>query len=263
MSLFVFGIPFLCFSQDYSLNDFVKCEIPEKESKEWYGFNNATGKEFVFTLNAGKIQVSKNKYTPYTTFDIPSGQLISINMGEFGGGLYYKANDTTKTFFVNGKSSKEINSRFFGGLRIPERNPVSKLVKELKLVQSGNVQFIFNYNDSICLLGGLSHMTLNSGYLQTLNFKDDSFIISKGLSLGDAPSAMCIYQDVLYLAGNKGFYMIDKNWKIMTIFDDLFWYGLYPISVAVLDKKNVFVTIRGGYVKINPKTKEILFYKAK
>jgi hypothetical protein len=74
---------------------------------------------------------------------------------------------------------------------------------------------------------------------------------------------MYIYKDILYVAGSKGFYMIDKNWQVTTVFDELFWQGLRPTSVLVLDKKNVFVTIVGGYVKINPENKKMTLYKAK
>lgn len=262
ISIFLFSIS-KCFCQNYSLTDFEKCEIPKIDSKEWYDFNHASSKEFVFTLNSGKIQISKYKYVPYTEFNISDGKLISVNMGEFGGGLYYKPKDTSKIFFVNGKNSKDIKPRWFGGLMIPKENPITNILKDAKLLQSGNIGFVFRFNDSIRLLGGLAHMTLNSGSLQTLSHNTNSFIISKTLNLKDAPSAMSVFKNNIYLAGNKGFYIIDKNLKIKTIFDNLFWYGLYPTSVLVIDKQTVYVTIRGGYVKINPEKKKLTLYKAK
>ena len=260
--IFLFNISF-CFGQNYSLNDFEECKIPEMESKEWYDFNHSSDKEFVFSLESGKIKISKFKYSSYVEYDIDSGKLIGVNMGEFGGGLYYRQKDSTKIFYVNGKNGNDIQPRFFGGLMVPERNPINKVLKDCKLLQSGNVQFIFGIRDSIYLLGGLSHMVLNSGRLCTIKYNTDNFFISSALNLEDAPSAMSIYKDCIYLAGSKGFYIIDKNLKLKTIFDNLFWYGLYPTSVVVLDKKNVFVTIRGGYVKINPEEKKIKLYKAK
>ena len=253
----------LCHSQNYSLSDFEECEIPEKNSKEWFVFNRSIDKEFVFSLDSGKLQISKSKYIPYTEYDILTGKLIGINMGEWGGGLYYKASDSTKTFFVNGENGKDIHPNFFGGLMVPERNPVSKIVKGCKLLQSGNVQFIFTFNDSIYFLGGLDHMGSNFGSLFTLNCSIDSFFISKTLNLDDAPSAMSIHRDFIYLATSKGFYIIDKILNKRTIFDNLFWNGLYPTSVVVLDEQNIFVTIRGGYVKINPQEKKLKLYKAK
>mgnify|MGYP003611522284 CR=1 FL=1 len=262
LMIFLFNISF-CFGQNYSLNDFEECKIPEMESKEWYDFNHSSDKEFVFSLESGKIKISKFKYSSYVEYDIDSGKLIGVNMGEFGGGLYYRQKDSTKIFYVNGKNGNDIQPRFFGGLMVPERNPINKVLKDCKLLQSGNVQFIFGIRDSIYLLGGLSHMVLNSGRLCTIKYNTDNFFISSALNLEDAPSAMSIYKDCIYLAGSKGFYIIDKNLKLKTIFDNLFWYGLYPTSVVVLDKKNVFVTIRGGYVKINPEEKKIKLYKAK
>lgn len=262
LTIFLFSISF-CFSQTYSLSDFEKCEIPKPDSKEWYDFNHASSKEFVFTLNTGKIQITKYKYVPHKEFNIPNGKLISVNMGEFGGGLYYKPKDTTKTVFINGKNSNDIKPRWFGGLDVPKSNPITNILKGAKLIQSGNIEFVFRFNDSIRLLGGLAHMTLNSGSIQTLSYNNNSFIISKASSLKDAPSAMYVFKNNIYLAGNKGFYIIDKNLKIKTIFDDLFWYGLYPTSVLVIDRQTVYVTIRGGYVKINPENKKLILYKAK
>ncbi|MVN22664.1 hypothetical protein [Mucilaginibacter arboris] len=259
---FLFSIT-LCFSQSYSLNDFEECKIPEINSKEWFDFNHSTDKEFVFSLELGKIKISKYKYVPFTEYEIPSGNLIGVNMGEFGGGLYYRQKDSTKLFFVNGKNGKDIQPKWRGGLMVPERNPITKVIKDCKLLESGNVQFVFRFNDSIYFLGGLAHMGLNFGNLYSLKYNADSFFISKSLSLQDAPSAMCIDGNLIYIACSKGFYVIDKSLNIKTIFDNLFWYGLYPTSVIVLDKQNVLVTIRGGYVKINPETKKIDLYKAK
>ncbi len=184
-------------------------------------------------------------------------------MGEFGGGLYYKPKDTSKIFFVNGKNGKNIQPKFFGGLMVPKTNPITNILKDAKLLQSGNIKFIFRFNDSIRLLGGLAHMSLNSGSLQTLLHNTNSFIFSKTLNLKDAPSAIFVFKNNIYLAGNKGFYIIDKNLKIKTIFDNLFWHGLYPTSILVIDKQTVYVTIRGGYVKINPENKKLTLYKAK
>ncbi|MFL9832049.1 hypothetical protein ACSV4D_13605 [Flavobacterium sp. ARAG 55.4] len=260
--IFLFSIS-SCFGQNYSLNDFEECKIPEMDSKEWYDFNHSSNKEFIFTLESGKIKISKHKNEASVEYDIPNGKLIGIDMGEFGGGLYYRPKDSTKIYYVNGKNGKDIKPRWFGGLMTNETDPINKVLKDSKLLKSGNVKFIFGIKDSIYLLGGLSHMALNSGGLYTINFKDNNFLISGALNLEDAPSAMSIYKDCIYLAGNKGFYVIDKNLKLKTIFDNLFWYGLYPASVLVIDKENVFVTIRGGYVKINPEKKTIKLYKAK
>ncbi|WP_417939270.1 hypothetical protein [Flavobacterium sp. RS13.1] len=251
------------FSQSYSLKDFEVSKIPKMDSKEWYDLNHSSDKTFVFSLESGKIKIEKYQYSPHVEYDIPSGKLIAVNMGEFGGGLYFKPKDTTQTVYVNGKNAKEIKPRFFGGLMIPDDNPIHNFIKDSKLLQSGNFQFIFGFNDSIYLLGGLAHMSLNFGNLFSLRNENESFFISETLKLDDAPSAMCVHKNFIYIAGNKGFYILDKNLQKTTLFNDLFWYGLYPASVVVLDEKNVFVTIRGGYVKINTVDKKLQFYKAK
>ncbi len=255
--------PLLCLAQDYSLKDFIACPIPKRLSKEWYEFNRASDRKFIFSLKNGKIQIDKFKSNSNVIFDIPNGKLIGINKGEWGGGLFFKAKDSTKQFFVNGKNMNEIRPNSFISLMYDENDPLAKILKESKRIKGGNVSFIFKFNDSICFMGGLAHMGDNYGNLYKLQSTDNSFIISKAIKLGSSPDAMYIYKDILYIAGNKGFYMIDKNWQVTTVFDELFWQGLRPTSVLVLDKKNVFVTIVGGYVKINPENKKMTLYKAK
>lgn len=264
--LFIFIISFkfsLCFSQTYSLNDFEACAIPKSGDKDWFIFNKATDKEFIFSLTLGKLEISKNKYNPYIQYNLPNGKLIGVNMGEFGGGLYYKPADSTKDIFINGKHAKDIQPRWSDGLEVPINNPIHKTLKNASLFLSGNVQFIFSFNDSIYIMGGLAHMGLNFGSIVSLSYKQDSFYISKSVTLDEAPCAMAIDKDVIYLATDKGFYTLNKTLKKKIIFTDLFWQGLYPSSVVVLDEKNVLVTVRGGYVKINPQEKTMAFFKAK
>jgi hypothetical protein len=264
--LFIFILLFnlsLCYSQPYSLNDFEECAMPQINDKEWFVFNHATEREFIFSLDSGKLEISKSKYNPSIEYSITNGKLIGVNMGEFGGGLYYKPIDSTKDYFINGKNARDIHPNWFGGLMVPERNPITKVIKNCILLQSGNVQFIFTFNDSIYIMGGLAHLSLSFGYLSTLRYNQDSFFISKSLNLDDAPSAMTIYKDLVYIATSKGFYTLDKALNKKTIFNNLFWEGLYPSSVVVLDEQKVLVTIRGGYVKINPQEKKMTLFKAK
>lgn len=249
------------FGQTYSLNDFAACDTPAAWSDAWYTFNNATDKEFVFTLESGQIRISKYHYSPVCEFAIPAGTLIGINKGEFGGGLYYQPTDSTRPYFVIGKNGRNIRPRFPDATLVPKNDPLHATLKDAKQLTRGNVKIIFTFNDSIYYAGGLSHMGLNAGGISMLRHVNDSFFIAGALDLGDAPAALAIHDDCIYLAGSKGFYLIDKKLQKKVIFDNLFWYGLYPTSVLVIDKRHVLVTIRGGYVRIDPEAGKLQLYK--
>ncbi|WP_276481512.1 hypothetical protein [Paraflavitalea pollutisoli] len=77
------------------------------------------------------------------------------------------------------------------------------------------------------------------------------------------PAVFAIHEDCIYLAGSKGGYVIDKKVQKKSSIHNLFWYGLHPTWVVVLDNRNVLVTIRGGYVRIDPEVGSIQLYKAK
>lgn len=253
-----------CFGQNYSLNDFEESPIPKSGSQEWYSLNNSTDKKFTFSFDSGLLKVSKAVDSSQVEYNLKNGKLIGVDMGEFGGGLYYKPNDTLQNkIFVNGVDGKNIQPRWFGGLMVPRSNPIHKVLKNSFLLQSGNVQFIFSFNDSLYLMGGLAHMGISDGDIFKIRNMGDSFYISHLLHLDDAPAAMAVHNNQMYVATSGGFFILDKNLNKKVIFNNIFWEGLYPTSVVVIDDKNIYVTFRGGYAKFNSLNKQIHFYKAK
>ncbi|MEO8820097.1 MAG: hypothetical protein ABI374_04585 [Ginsengibacter sp.] len=261
--LTLFNVGF-CYGQNYSLNDFEESPIPKSGSQEWHSLNNATDREFTFSFDSGLLKISKAVYSSHVEYILKNGKLIGVDMGEFGGGLYYKPNDTLQNrIFVNEVDGKNIQPRWFGGLMVPRSNRIQEVLKNSFLLQSGNIKFIFSFNDSVYSMGGLAHMRFKGGYIFKIRNKGDSFYISHILNLDDAPAAMSIHDDHIYVATSGGFFILDKKLNKKVIFNTIFWEGLYPTSVVVIDDKNIYVTFRGGYAKINSLNKEIHFYKAK
>ena len=127
-------------------------------------------------------------------------------------------------------------------------------------IMSGNIRFLFQYNNKICFLEGLAHLTSSHGALYELEFKKDSFTYTKRIDFEDEPAAYCIYKDRLLVATYANFFEV-KNWKIEPVILDIFWKSLYPNSVAVIDEKHVFVGLRSGIAKIDLTTKKITYYK--
>jgi len=253
-----------CYGQNYSLNDFEESPIPKPGSSDWLALGNATNKEFTFRLDSGLLKISKSIYTSHVEYNLKNGKLIGVDMGEFGGGLYYKPNDTLQNkIFLNGKDASNIQPRWADGLMVPRSNTIHQVLKNSLLLQSGHIHFIFSFNDSLYLMGGLAHTITSDGDIFRIRNKGDSFYISHILHLDDAAAAMSIHNDHIYVATSGGFFILDKKLNKKVIFNTIFWQGLFPTSIVVIDDKNIYVTFRGGYAKINSLNKEVHFYKAK
>ncbi|MFD1255588.1 hypothetical protein ACFQ3S_02165 [Mucilaginibacter terrae] len=249
-------------AQTYALADFVKTPLPEVKTKEWYDLNRS-GKAYTVEVENGKLHIGKYIYSSVKEFTLPQGKLLGINRGEWGGGLYYKPNDTTrKQYYVNGQARKlGTKGDPFFGLQITATNdPLKEQLKQAMIIKNGNVKDIFTYRDSIYFMEGLAHLSLSYGAIYKINFRNDSINGILMQKYNEAPMALAVHQNVIYLATNRCFYMIE-NWQQTEIFKELSWYGFHPNSVAVKDKKHIYVGITGGYIEINAQSKKLTFYK--
>jgi hypothetical protein len=149
---------------------------------------------------------------------------------------------------------------FFGGLMVPPTNPIVQRIKGFSLLVNGQVMDIFKYKDSLFFIEGLAHMGLSFGALYSLELRNDSFFIAKTMAFDDAPQAMRADGDRLWVATLQRFYLIENGQKT-AIFNHLFWYALYPNSIAVGPDGYIYVGHRGGYSRIDPVKKELVFYQ--
>jgi hypothetical protein len=251
-----------CYGQSYSLLDFEECSIPKRDSPDWYKLNHATDKEFYVIVDSGKLVISKSYGNESVEYSLSNGKLIGIDMGEFGGGLYFKPIDSNLTkIFVNGKDGSKIQPDFLGGLMVPHSNPVNQKIKNFFLLKSGNVSSVLSFNDSVYFLGGMQNLGLGAAF--KLSNENDSFFISKKVDFYDAPLAAATSDHFIYIATENSFCILDQYLNKKLLFENLFWHGLYPNSVAVLDDRNIYVGMRGGYVKINIPKMELKLYKVK
>ncbi len=62
------------------------------------------------------------------------------------------------------------------------------------------------------------------------------------------------------MATMANFYVL-KDFQKEMLFSNLFWMGLYPNSIAVMDEQNVFVGMRGGITQLDLVAKKLKFYK--
>ncbi|OKS86061.1 hypothetical protein [Mucilaginibacter polytrichastri] len=236
-------------AQSVNLKDFEEVPLPILESKELYQLNNRLNQEFAVSIVKGQLQINKSVYSPTIEYDLPQGKLLGVNHGEFGGGLYFKPNDTTKKQIYVNVQLHSLNTKadpFLRGLMIPSANPTNKLIKNTILIKNGNINKIFTYKNSLYIMESLAHMGLSYGAIHKLQVGADSIKGSLAIKFDDAPMQLSVYKENLYVATLKRFYII-RNWQKELLLDNLFWSYLYPNSIAVKDEQHIYIGMRGGY----------------
>jgi hypothetical protein len=197
-------------------NNFKETDIPKSNSEESRKLNYSQN-EFKVKYENEKLNVEKYTYVRTCELKIESGILKGFNRGEWGGKL---------TFQPNNKEEKEIE------------------------IKTGNVKFIFNYNNKIYFIEGIAHLSISEGFLYELNYENSKFTFKKILDFEDCPEAYTIFENKIYVASYQNFYKIE-NLKMETLFKDEFWGSLYPNSIAIRNEESVFIGIRGGIVELN------------
>lgn len=252
-----------CQPQKLSANNFTETGIPKLRSEELNDLNHRP-EEFSVRLENGELKIESAGREPETIeYNLPNGKLLGIDYGEFGGGLYYKPNDTTlRKIYVNGKlrSTDFKGNPFSGGLMASENDPINNRIKGTILLKSGNIKKIFSFQNSLYTMEGLVHLSLSFGEFNQVQIRKDSVYGKLALKLDDSPMAFDIHHDTIYLATNNRFYTI-HNWKPTLVIDNLFWKQLHPNSVTVKDSKHVYIGMRAGYAMINTDTRKVTFYK--
>jgi len=228
IALFViFIISQLSFGQQYDKSEFIQIDPPPKSSKGWYVLNHSNN-AFSVDLKNGKLKITQFEHKKTTELNLKTGKLKGTDRGEWGGKLEY----------------------------IP-----SKASEKTIDIKKGNIKFIFQLNNQIYFIEGLAHLSINKGALFKLENQGGDFRYSKVLDFDDAPEALAIKNNKLFIATHSGFCSVDKKLKKKLAFKDMFWAGLYPNSIAVVSEREVYVGMRSGYLKLNLKNKSIKFYK--
>lgn len=207
---------------------FVETIAPKIGSDEWFALNHSQN-EFGVSLTHNKLDVKKVREVHQCELKIEGGTLVGIDRGEWGGQLSFKPEDTTKKSVA---------------------------------IKRGNIKFIFKFKDKIYFIEGLAHMSYSGGALFELNTTSKHFTFTKLVDFNDAPEAFAIYNGKFLIATYENFYIV-QDFKKELVFKEVFWSGLYPNSIAVIDDKNVFLGMRSGIVRLNLATKTMKFYMYK
>jgi hypothetical protein len=251
---------FNCFGQVYSQNDFVQIPTPAPDSKEWHDYNLSMRVPIKASIEDGQVKLSKGDLNSSKIYQLKGGKLLAIDDGEWGGGLYYIPDDGKKTFQVDGKSVTASNA-LENMIWINKKDVnVGMFKQQCLLIYAGNVNNVFRYKGVTYFTEGLAHMGINDGAIYKLETGNGIFNVTKVLDLDEAIRSVTTNGDAIYLATYKRLYVV-KNCKKELIFDNLFWYGFNPSSIAVKDSQTIYVGMVGFYAKIDLAKKELLLYK--
>lgn len=249
-----------CMGQIYSTADFTETAFPKENSEAWLKLDYSLNRFAVQIVN-GELQISKQE-RPSNRFEFKyaQGKFIGDDEGEFGGGLYYQPDDTTKKeLYINGKPDVITNNILKNKVTF-KGTPLTRLIRNLHLIAYGNIKTLFSYRSELYYMEGLAHMGINSGAIYQIKIKGDSLSCSKVIDFDNAPDVITTYKNRLYVVTYSAFYIID-DWKKELVIKDAIWASLYPQSIAVKNKDEVYIGITSGYVKLNPTTKQTTFYQ--
>jgi hypothetical protein len=253
-----------CLAQSYSQTDFTLYSIPQFNSVAWYKVDTSKI-SFSVSITDNRLQIAKYTEASGKECLFSLGTLVALDVGEWGGGLYFKPNDTSKKYFsVNGKPIKaddQIGN--FKTFLLKTDSRMSLIARKHVLISPGNTQAVVPYQNSWIYIHSFTNMQGNHGLLSKLNVQNDSFFVSEILDLNAITEAIAVYKQKIFIVTYNGFYCINEQngqWSKLLEFDELFWKGLYPNSIAAINERNIYVGMRGGYAKIDLKKKGIKFY---
>ena len=253
-----------CFGQTFSQKDFEPIPLPNDRSPEWYRLDTSSDKAFSVTIFNKRLIVRQDTESAGKIYLLPEGQLMSLSMGEWGGGLMYKPKDSTLRYlYVNGKRDT-VNSKYFNYKTfLSKKDPIPEHFEGKQLIVIfGDVHQVFAYKDSILIAEEINNLEKDYGVIVNLSIKKDIIKYSVSAELDDAPYAAAVYKNTIFIATLKGFYAIE-NGKVRTIFKNLSWYGFNPNSLAVIDKNHIYVGMHCGYAMIDVSKNSLVFYKHK
>ena len=224
---YLFFICCISRAQDVKIpSEFIETPIPKYRSDEASALNWSRN-EFSVKVRNGKLKIDKLKNVN-NKLELPEGTLTAVDRGEWGGSLNFSKKDD------RGNSVE---------------------------IKSGNIKFIFKYQDKIYFLEGIAHLDYNGGALFELKVSDDKFTYNKIVDFEDAPGAFTVFKDMLLVVTHKNLFIINSDLKTEALFPNAFWRGLYPNSIAAIDENNVFLGIRSGIVQINLTSRSYRFFK--
>lgn len=211
--------------QQYSKEDFVELKRSNIDSVRNVIPDRVGIREFKITIKNNDIEINSFNREGEVMLEFVQGKLIGTDRGEWGGRIEF----------------------------------IDKASGERTLIKEGNVKFIFQYQGKICFIEGLAHLSMRTGSMYRLDYDNGVFTPVKIIDFEDAPEAMYIHNDILYIAGFETFFLV-KDLKTEKVFSKTMWSGQYPNSLVCIDNRNVYVGFREGYAKLDIADQKIRYF---
>ncbi|MNK03414.1 hypothetical protein D3C87_212610 [compost metagenome] len=251
------------FGQVITKESFIEIELPIPGTTEWYKLNNKYEKPIRVFIDSDTLKIELIRETSGDTkHELSDGLLLSKNRGEFGGGLFYKPFDKKiKQIFIDGEINKE-------RVKLSNIGLFSSSVKDAKnelsyfRLSGGNINSFFKFKDTLYFTSGLAHMLTNTGTLTKLATSKTKFAMSKVLDLEGAPMTEVVINDTIIFITFDGLLVVKEFQKIINL-KKQFWASLYPNSVVYLDKKSIYIGMRGCYAKVDLTNNTVKCFKLK
>ena len=150
--------------------------------------------------------------------EVHNGSLIGTDRGEWGGELYWESNSGTSKY---------------------------------KIV-NGNFKKFIKHNAKIFAIEGLAHLTQRRGKLIKIYFKD-KWKAEVVIDLKDAPHVSTLpLNNFIYVVTSKKFLKINLDDITLTeLHTNMFWWGMYPNSIVMVNPNIIYIGMRGGIIKVN------------
>jgi hypothetical protein len=153
---------------------------------------------------------------------VNDGYLVAFWRGEFGASMFWFSDDGTSNYKIPGASA---------------------------------VQFIKRDNE-VYAINGLAHLSMSSGSMLKISYENDKWIASEYLELPFAPYTVLLdSNNDFIIVTSDNLIKVDRKRRIKTLLKTDFWQGLYPTS-SVIENGNIYIGMRKGIYKFNPRTKD-------
>ena len=256
-------INYCCKAQQYSLTDFSLTKDLKYNSVLWKKLN-ASNNSFRVSIANGLLKVYVNKPTTVKMLQIPNGHFVALNSGEWIGSLFFKPTDTTKkVIFVNGSLAFLKHKAETFNLIISKNSLDADILSYKQAVISlGNTPDICPYNNNWLFVQHFSS-SQQYGSLNQIYATQDTFLVTRNFIFKTLPYVVYVFNNKIFVATDSELYCLNTCFEEEYTLRNLFWKGLYPNSIAVIDLKHIYVGIRGGYAEVNVLENSIRFYAYK
>jgi hypothetical protein len=218
-------------------------------------------KHFFVNLINGRLQVTRQVSSSAKIYPLAGGSLVALNVGEWGGGLYFKPDDTTRTsLIVNQKTVPVTREERYSMLNMFLTDPNFKLNDAWLGIVYGNASAsaVTPFNGSLLVGLGYFSFTENEGSLLKVTRTEGGFTTEKLMDLDNVPVAITTRNNKIYIATSKGLIVTESGQIMLRLHwnSARFWIN----SMAMTDERHIYLGLKNGYAKLDLLKKKLTSY---